>query len=240
VIYYDVYRTASSGTPASTGYIGSVNAATSFDDTGIEGFFGTSVPVTNTTSGIQSTHGFTNGSYPAIIASSTQGNFTNGVGLDIQLHGQFIGVSTLQPTFVINSETPSVNFGQMGNSASGQWFLGYSPTSTTNGTSVLTWDDTNKVTLPIGPLNFTSLAGGLSFKSGSNGRVGTGTLVAGTLTVGNTSVTANTKILLTSDGGGVNIGALYVLSQTATTGFVVNSTNAADTASFHYLLYEVV
>lgn len=86
------------------------------------------------------------------------------------------------------------------------------------------------------------LAGkGLRVKSGSNARAGTATLVAGTVTVANTSVTASTVILL---GGNTpvtaNAGALYVSSVSPGTGFTVKSTNASDTSKFGYHLVESI
>jgi Pectate lyase superfamily protein len=86
------------------------------------------------------------------------------------------------------------------------------------------------------------LAGkGLRVKSGTNARIGTATLAAGTVTVANTSVTANTVILL---GGNApvtaNAGALFVSSVTPGTGFTVKSTNASDTSKFGYQLVESI
>ncbi len=83
-------------------------------------------------------------------------------------------------------------------------------------------------------------AGTLSFASGSNKRIGSGTLVGGTLAVANTSVTVNSIIFVQSIGGGTvaNLGALYIASQTASTGFTVTSTNALDNNHFKYLIVE--
>lgn len=90
-------------------------------------------------------------------------------------------------------------------------------------------------------LNFSDVASGLSFKSGSNARVGSGTLSGGTATIANTSVTANSFIIPVDQGGGVlaNLGALQVTSQTAGTGFVVTSSNALDSSTFKYIILEV-
>jgi hypothetical protein len=92
----------------------------------------------------------------------------------------------------------------------------------------------------LGVLSFPTVTGGLSFKSGSNARVGSGTLSGGTLIVANTSVTANSMILVQNTGGGVlaNVGALFVASQTASTGFTISSSNVLDTSSFKYLIVE--
>ena len=94
--------------------------------------------------------------------------------------------------------------------------------------------------LVSGNLEAVTAGKGLQIKGGSNARVGSGTLVGGTLAVANTSVTANTAIFITDQSGGVNIGSLYVASQTAGTGFTVSSTNVLDTSSFKYLLVEVL
>jgi hypothetical protein len=78
-------------------------------------------------------------------------------------------------------------------------------------------------------------------KTGSNKRVGTGTLVGGTLAVANTSITANSQVYIQDTGGGVlaNIGALFVASQTVGTGFTVSSSNVLDTSTFRYWIFEV-
>jgi hypothetical protein len=91
-----------------------------------------------------------------------------------------------------------------------------------------------------GRLSFPTITGGLSLKTGSNARVGSGTLAAGTLAVPNTSVTANSLILVQNTGGGVlaNVGALFIASQTAGVGFTVTSSNAADTSTFKYFIIE--
>jgi hypothetical protein len=88
--------------------------------------------------------------------------------------------------------------------------------------------------------SFSVVAAGLTFKAGSNARTGTGTLVGGTLAVANTSITANSQVFVQDTGGGViaNIGSIYVASQTATTGFTVTSSNALDTSTFRYWIYE--
>lgn len=90
--------------------------------------------------------------------------------------------------------------------------------------------------------NLTTQAAGVGFKikEGSNARMGTGTLSGGTATVSNTSVTANTRIFLSDQGGGVlaNIGSLSVGTVTAGTSFVVNSSNALDSSKFAWLLIE--
>lgn len=70
-------------------------------------------------------------------------------------------------------------------------------------------------------------------------RIGSGTLVGGTATISNTSVTANSKIFLQDTSTSItNVGVLTVSSKTAGTGFVVTSTLALDTSTFDYWIVE--
>lgn len=86
---------------------------------------------------------------------------------------------------------------------------------------------------------FVGTAGnGLIIKSGSNARIGTGTLTGGTVTIANTSVTANTRVFLQDTSSSItNVGTLTVVT-TAGTGFVVTSTIALDASTFNWLLVE--
>lgn len=84
-----------------------------------------------------------------------------------------------------------------------------------------------------------NLAGtGLRVAEGANAKQGTATLTAGTVTVANTAVTANSRIFLTGQVLGGTAGGLNVTSRTAGTSFVVTSTNAADTSTFAYEIFE--
>lgn len=79
---------------------------------------------------------------------------------------------------------------------------------------------------------------GLQLKPGSNTRCGEATLVVGTITVSNTTVTANTQILLTRKTSNGTTGTLnYTLSAGAS--FTINSNNVLDTSVITYLLIEV-
>lgn len=80
---------------------------------------------------------------------------------------------------------------------------------------------------------------GLMVKEGANCKQGvSGAMVAGAVTVANTSVTANSKIICTRAPGGTNPGAVYVSAITAGTSFVITSTNAADTGTVFYEIFE--
>jgi hypothetical protein len=76
---------------------------------------------------------------------------------------------------------------------------------------------------------------GFNLRSGTNSRVGSAVLVAGTVTVANTSVTAATLAFLSRSVAG---GALGHLSYTvvAGTSITINSSSATDTSTINYLL----
>lgn len=79
----------------------------------------------------------------------------------------------------------------------------------------------------------------LTIKSGSGQRAGNATLVAGTVTVNNATVSAKTVVMLTRKTiGGVPGNLTYTLS--AGSGFTINSANASDTSTVSYFLIEVV
>jgi hypothetical protein len=81
---------------------------------------------------------------------------------------------------------------------------------------------------------------GLQVKGGSNAKIGTGTLTAGTATISTTAVTANSRIFVTDTNTGslVNVGSLVVSAKNAGTSFVVTSTNALDVSTFDWMIVE--
>lgn len=83
-----------------------------------------------------------------------------------------------------------------------------------------------------------TVGGGLAVKEGTNARMGTLTLTGATpVVVNNTSVTANTRILLTANAPGGTPGHFWVSARTAGTSFSVTGT-AGDTSTLAYLLLE--
>lgn len=93
-----------------------------------------------------------------------------------------------------------------------------------------------------GQLSGNTSGKGISIKSGSNCKIGTGTLIGGTVTITNTSVTASSVIFITDTTSGslANVGNLTcpTASIIAGTSFVVNSTNVLDTSTFNYIIFE--
>lgn len=78
----------------------------------------------------------------------------------------------------------------------------------------------------------------LSVKDGSNKRMGVSVLVGGTVTVANTSVTANSRIFHSRQVAGGTLGHLSIGTVTAGVSFVINSSNVADTSTINWLLVE--
>lgn len=79
---------------------------------------------------------------------------------------------------------------------------------------------------------------GLKITEGSNARMGVATLVGGAVVVTNTSVTANTRIFLTSQVDGGTPGFLRVSTRTNATSFTITSSNVADTSTVAWILIE--
>ncbi|WP_454323269.1 glycosyl hydrolase family 28-related protein [Streptomyces ambofaciens] len=95
------------------------------------------------------------------------------------------------------------------------------------------WDGTAKA------LNLGTAGGGVGIKEGTNARMGTAVLNGTTaVTVANTSVTATSRIILTIQAPGGTVGSPYVSARTAGASFAVKSTNAADTSTVAYVIFE--
>lgn len=79
---------------------------------------------------------------------------------------------------------------------------------------------------------------GLTVKSGSNARVGTGTLSGGSLGVPNTSITANTRIFLQHLIVAGTQGFLKPTSVSNGNGFTITSSSGTDTSTVSWFLVE--
>ena len=81
---------------------------------------------------------------------------------------------------------------------------------------------------------------GVYIKEGSNATMGTATLVAGTVVVSTTKVTANSRIFLTIQSlGTVAVPkAIAVTAVTASTSFTITSADATDTSTVAWLIVE--
>jgi hypothetical protein len=90
-----------------------------------------------------------------------------------------------------------------------------------------------------GLLDIDVAGSGLQVAEGANAKQGTAVANGTTaVAVPNTSVTANSRIFLGCATPGGTPGALYVSSVTPGTGFSFKSTNAADTSTIAYEIFE--
>ncbi len=98
---------------------------------------------------------------------------------------------------------------------------------------------TSKVS-PAQGVDVTGVGFGLAVAEGSNAKQGIATLVAGTVTVANTSVTANSRIQLTAQSLGTvtTPQALAVTARTAATSFTITSAGNTDTSVVAYEIFE--
>ena len=96
---------------------------------------------------------------------------------------------------------------------------------------------TNKyAVLANGNIGLSAAGNGIYIKEGSNASSGTVTLVAGTITVSNTNITATSRIFLTGNGT-TNAGILTKVNSVGT-GFTITSTNAADVRAIDYFIIQ--
>ncbi|GAC1373745.1 MAG: hypothetical protein NVSMB4_00660 [Acidimicrobiales bacterium] len=89
-----------------------------------------------------------------------------------------------------------------------------------------------------GDIRVPTIGAGLRVAEGANAKQGTAVLVAGTLTVANTSVTATSRIFLTSQVDGGAVGFLRVSARVAGTSFTITSSSATDTSTVAFEIFE--
>lgn len=118
--------------------------------------------------------------------------------------------------------------------------LRVTPSGSTTLTTKVTVDGTGATV--NGNVSLSAVGNELLIKEGTNASLGTATLVAGTVTVNNTLVTANTRIFVSVDNAGVvaNLGAVYEDNtvRVAGTSFTIKSTNPLSTATVSWLFVE--
>lgn len=111
-------------------------------------------------------------------------------------------------------------------------------------TTIITEGDDQDINLEITlkgngtfKVNAPVVSAGLQVQEGTNAKQGVATLGAGTVTVANTSVTANSRIFLTGQDDNVK-GALRVSARVAGTSFSITSNDNTDTGVVAYQIFE--
>lgn len=79
---------------------------------------------------------------------------------------------------------------------------------------------------------------GFYVKEGTNATMGVATLVAGTVTVNTTKVTATSRIFLTHQNNSGTLGFVTVSARTAATSFTITSSNVLDTSDIAWIIME--
>jgi hypothetical protein len=88
------------------------------------------------------------------------------------------------------------------------------------------------------PLGVSSAGFGLQVAEGANAKQGTAVLVGGSAVVANTSVTGQSRILLTSNADGGTPGFVRVSARTGGTSFTITSSSGTDTSTIAYEIFE--
>ena len=106
------------------------------------------------------------------------------------------------------------------------------------GTNLFKVANAGNVSALAGDLTVETAGKGLKVKEGSNARMGTATLVGGTVTVSNTSITASTRIFYNRITTGGTVGHLRIASRSVGTNFVITSSSGTETSSVDWFLVE--
>ena len=167
-----------------------------------------------------------------VLASSDQ-VVTNDIGTDTTNYGDF----------GINSSGWGSNPGTFSN-ASGVYLyaqtsdltigtVGVQSVYILTGNTLNTTYSASGLSQAVGYINVHAVGKGLQVMEGTNAKQGTCTLAAGTVTVSNTSVTANSRIILTIQNvnSSTAIGVPVISARTAGTSFTVTSITAGGTAT---------
>lgn len=118
------------------------------------------------------------------------------------------------------------------------WMSSLVTTTTPSFTDRMKLDNSGNLSLLTGSFTLSTAGSKINISTGSNASIGTATLVAGTVTVSTTAVTANSKIFLTdaTTGALTNIGTPTVGTIIAGTSFVINSSNVLDASNVNWLI----
>lgn len=89
-----------------------------------------------------------------------------------------------------------------------------------------------------GDIVITTAGDGIYIKEGANATSGVATLVAGTVTVNTTKVTANSRIQLTGQTNSLNLGSYNITARVVGTSFTITSLNILDTNNVAWVIIE--
>jgi hypothetical protein len=160
----------------------------------------------------------------------------------LELYGKSVNIGvgsgglTVQGNFSSVSQYPSGNFTSLAMSG-GTGYLD-SLNNTAGTTSFLPLVIRSSSASFESPVQLTQLGHGFKVKEGSNAKMGTATLTAGSATVSTTAVAVNSRIYLTSNIDGGTPGWLRVSARTAGTSFTITSSSATDTSTVAWIIFD--
>lgn len=99
---------------------------------------------------------------------------------------------------------------------------------------------TGDVNSSTGNVLISTLGKGLQVKTGVNSKIGTAVLVAGTKTVTNTSITANSLVFITSQADGGTPAAVRITAKVVGASFTITSLNVLDTSTVAWMIVEMI
>lgn len=137
----------------------------------------------------------------------------------------FHGLGTLPKISLFNDGSVSFANGAFTGDASGNCSLGGGLTANTF------------LSITGGSLFITQVGQGISIKGGANAKIGEATLVAGSVTVANTAVTANSLIFLSRHTPSGTLGHLSYTT-IAGTSFTITATGGAETSVISWMIVE--
>jgi hypothetical protein len=160
--------------------------------------------------------------------AATQNTGTSGANVPF-LNGTntWSGASTLNASLSIGSSGYFI-----ADSASGYRF-----NNSTDTVNLLVLSDSGLLELR-GNFKLTSVGNKFLIAEGSNASMGVATLVAGTVTVNNTLVTGNSRIILQGQNSSGTHGELTISARSVGTSFTITSSSATDTRAVAWLLIE--
>lgn len=94
------------------------------------------------------------------------------------------------------------------------------------------------LTAQAGNIIAATIGNGLKIAEGSNAKQGIAVLSAGSVVVGNTSITANSRIFIAGNADGGAPGWLRISARSAGTSFTITSSSATDTSSVAWIILD--
>lgn len=166
---------------------------------------------------------------------------TGNVGVGVAAPAAFAGFRTVEIRGTTATTGGVVQLSNSTNTLSGQLYIDTAGTKLNALTGALNLQVNNVTHASIastGQLRLGTVGAGYSIAEGANAKQGAATLVAGTVVVSTTAVTANSRIHLTGQNSSGTPGHIYVSARVAGTSFTITSTSAADTRLVAWTIFE--